>query len=425
MQFVLPRQPELHVGAGILSDLPETLARRKFETVAIVTGGRSVRGTETWSEITNGLVTRGIEFLDFTVRGEPSPDTVDRFRDEVLRDAPACQAVVAIGGGSVIDAGKALAALLAMTAERKEVGDGGGAADATGDAGDGGSVGIGDYLEGVGTRTPTGATLPLIVAPTTAGTGSEATKNAVLSSVGPDGFKKSLRHDNYIPRVALIDPVIHLGCPDSVTRASGLDAITQLIEVYLSVAANPLTDALALEGLRRAGHAFPRLLAGEDTPELRTDMALAAYISGVGLAAVGLGVVHGVASPLGARHAVPHGVVGGLCLAPSIAATVAAGDEATAGARRRYAEVAVVMEVAASDAGGAAAASRPGAGAPATEAVERLVETLGQWAESLPRLGEFGFTAAELRELAAASGVKNHPVPLSAEEIAAVLGAVL
>jgi alcohol dehydrogenase class IV len=335
-------------------------------------------------------VSQGIDFVDFTVRGEPSPEIVDRFRDEVVRDAPACQAVVAIGGGSVIDAGKALAALLAMTGE---------------------PVGIGDYLEGVGTRAPTGATLPLIVAPTTAGTGSEATKNAVLSSVGPDGFKKSLRHDNYIPQVALIDPRIHVGCPDSVTRSSGLDAITQLIEVFLSVAANPLSDALAREGLRQAGHAFPRLLAGEDTPEHRTEMSLAAYISGVGLAAVGLGVVHGIASPLGARRAIPHGVVCGLCLAPSVSVTVAGGGTDASAARDRYAEVAGAMGLARSDASTA-------------DAVEDLIETIDNWAQPLPRLGEFGFTAAELQELAAESGVKNHPVPLETVDIVAILEAV-
>ena len=121
LQFVLPRQPELHVGSGVLARLPEMLVRRGYRAVGIVTGGRSVRGTEIWSGITDELVSREIEFVDFTVRGEPSPDTVDRFRDEVLRDLPACEAVIAIGGGSVIDAGKALAALLAMSTQRGAV----------------------------------------------------------------------------------------------------------------------------------------------------------------------------------------------------------------------------------------------------------------------------------------------------------------
>jgi alcohol dehydrogenase class IV len=399
--FSIPRQPVLSVETGAARRLPESIATWGYHAVALVTGGRSVRSRDVWAMITDGLLDRGVDILDFTVRGEPSPDLVDRFRDEVVREMPRCDAVVAIGGGSVIDAAKSLAALVGMENEADREG-------VRGESVRGRS--IADYLEGVGTIPPTGATLPCIAVPTTAGTGSEATKNAVLSSVGPDGYKKSLRHDNFIPARAILDAELQMGAPDDVTRASGLDAITQLIEVYLSRDANPITDALALTGLQHAGRSFPLLLEGRDSAELRSDMALAAYLSGVGLAAAGLGVVHGIASPAGALREIPHGVVCGLTLAPSIERTLAGGRDGSADAQARYALVAAAMGIAEVD--------HPAG------AVETLVETLRSWAEPLPRLGTYGFTPEEIAGIAAASGIKNHPVPLSTDDIVAILEAV-
>ncbi|MFP4209956.1 MAG: iron-containing alcohol dehydrogenase [Alkalispirochaeta sp.] len=399
--FTIPKQPVLSVEAGAIRRLPDAIARWGYRSVAMVTGGRSVRSRDIWATITDGLLDEGIDFLDFTVRGEPSPDLVDRCRDEVVRELPRCEAVVAIGGGSVIDASKALAALLGMERESSS------GSDATRD---GTSLSIADYLEGVGTRTPSGATLPCIAVPTTAGTGSEATKNAVLSSIGPEGYKKSLRHDNFVPVRAILDAELHTGAPDEVTRASGLDAITQLIEVYLSRDANPVTDALALTGIQHAGRAFPALLDGEDSVELRAEMALAAYLSGVGLAAAGLGVVHGIASPVGALREIPHGVFCGLTLAPSIEQTVEVGRDGSDDARSRYALVAAAI--------GLSDVDHPAG------AVEQLVETLRIWADPLPRLGAYGFTPDELLRIARESGVKNHPVSLSAEDIHAILEAV-
>lgn len=393
-ELTIPRQPELRLGSGRVAEIVEIARSRQSRGVAIVTGGRSVRGKAIWSDVTESLLGSGIEFLDFTVRGEPSPDVVDRFRDEVLRDLPGCDLVVAIGGGSVIDAGKALAGLLGMergskSQPRSSVGS------------------VARFLEGVGDTAPSGDTLPLIAVPTTAGTGSEATKNAVLSSVGPAGYKKSLRHDNFIPHIAIIDPELHLGCSEEVTRASGLDAITQLIEVFLSSKSNRVIDALALEGLRHAGEAFPALMNGEDRIENRRAMAIAAYLSGVGLAAVGLGVVHGIASPLGAVLPIPHGVVCGATLAPSIRYTL---DDAGADAEsitQRYGQVALALGIA------TAPVNRDDS--------ERLVEVLSEWAAPLPRFSTFGLKADAIPELAQRVGMKNHPITLTVPRVETIL----
>jgi len=228
------------------------------------------------NELEKGLAAEGLSLRRYPVSGEPSPEVVDRIAASLEADV-----VVAIGGGSAIDAGKAVAAM----------------------AEEGGS--IVDYLEEVGTKPPTGRRRFLVAVPTTAGTGSEATANAVISRVGASGFKKSLRHEGYIPDIALIDPELALDCPPAVTAASGLDAITQLLEGFVSTGGNPLTDALGRSGLATAGRSFSRAVHEGDLIA-RSAMAYAAYLSGVILAIAGLGIVHGIASPLGGAYPVPH-----------------------------------------------------------------------------------------------------------------------
>ena len=198
--FVISRQPNLTVGAGCLADLPRRLVKCGYREVVVITGGRSVRGREQWGGLVDELLSQEIDFREATVRGEPSPAVVDQIISMVERELPSCAAVVAIGGGSVLDTAKAVAAVVAITR-------------------DGGEAGVTHYLEGVGDRTHDGRTLPLFAVPTTAGTGSEATKNAVLSEVGPHGFKKSLRHESFVPAEVFLDAELMVGCPLEVTRA--------------------------------------------------------------------------------------------------------------------------------------------------------------------------------------------------------------
>jgi alcohol dehydrogenase class IV len=255
--------------------------------------------------------------------------------------------------------------------------------------------------------------VPCIAVPTTAGTGAEATKNAVLSRVGASGFKKSLRHDHYVPDIAVVDPLLHRSCPPEVTAASGLDAVTQLLEGFVSTEANPVTDALARVGLQSAGRWLTIAVERGDDVEARSGMALAAYLSGVVLANAGLGIIHGLASPLGAKYPIAHGVVCGTLSASATEVVMERlreqGSEAAEGALTRYAEAGALL-------GGRERGSVPAnCGA--------LLDTLRSWISrfGIPSLGELGVEESELGDIVASSGLKNTPVRLGAADIRRIL----
>lgn len=383
--FQIAHCPSLYFGPGKLSLLDTILAAQGLKNLALVTGSASLRTGERWTALKAMLTSDGRELAAFSLRGEPSPRFVDEVVEELRERSP--QVVIAIGGGSVLDAGKAISAMM-MEEEP-----------------------VGTFLEGVGTKKPSGRKLPFVAVPTTAGTGSEATKNAVLSSVGAEGFKKSLRHDNYVPDVALLDPELSLSCPQEVTAACGLDAVTQLIEAFVSTRANPLTDALARSGLAAAGRSLARAVEQGGTDiEARGEMAYAAYLSGVCLANAGLGVVHGIASPLGGHFPISHGVVCGTLIAETSRVMIHRLEESQAvDVLRKYAEA------------GALLSQREGGSV--EENCDGLVNTLSEWIERfrIRRLGSFGLVDSDLRRVAGESGSKNAPVALSEEEIFNIL----
>ena len=288
--FQFARIPKILFGNGRLAELPGIL-KLYGRKIILVTGKSSFIKTRQASQLFSDFDKNKIEYHLINVPDEPSPSVIDqavsRFSNEDIK------LVVGIGGGSVIDAGKALSAMI----YKKDS--------------------IIDFLEGIGSKEHPGTKLPFIAVPTTSGTGSEATKNAVISQIGTDGFKRSLRHDNFVPDIALVDPELTLNCPPDITAASGMDCFTQLIEAYLSDKSNEYTDALAIEGLKAIKASLKRsYLNGEDIGA-RTGMSFAALTSGICLANAGLGIIHGFASSLGGIYDIPHGVICGTLMATS------------------------------------------------------------------------------------------------------------
>jgi alcohol dehydrogenase len=332
-----------------------------------------------------------MRWLHLTVSGEPSPSLVDQavsqFRGEEV------DVVIAIGGGSVLDAAKAIAGLLPH----------------------GNSVM--DHLEGVGKNIPYyGPSTPFIAVPTTAGTGSEATKNSVLSVPGRDGFKKSFRDECLIPEYAVIDPDLLASCPRELVAADGMDAFTQLLESYVSLKANPFIDALAWSGMSAVKEGLFAAWEGKEpaATQGRGAMAYAALLSGITLAQVGLGSVHGLASPLGAYFPIPHGVVCGTLVAAATEINIKAMQEREPEnkALAKYAEVGRLLtgHTEMDDA----------------TAHLSLIALLAEWSErlELPRLNGYGITSADFPLIVAnsrGSSMQTNPIVLTDAEISAIL----
>ena len=393
--FSINTLPRIVFGTGRLAELPDCAAEFG-RVILLVTGARSLRNGTRWPELMRQLQARGLAAHAVSIAGEPSPQQID----EIVRahHGRGIEAVIGIGGGSVLDGAKAIAGLLPR----------------------GNSVM--DHLEDVGRGLPyTGPSLPFIAVPTTAGTGSEATKNAVLSVRGADGFKKSFRHDCLVAKVALIDPALLAACPPKLMAAQGMDAFTQLLESYVSLRANPFTDALAWSGLEAvSGGFFAALGGGEGEAAVagRAAMAYGALLSGITLAQVGLGSVHGLAQPLGSLFTLPHGVACGTVLAAAtevnLRALRARAPESPALAK--YVRVGRLLSGNESLDDSAAA--------------DALVGTLQQWTErlELPRLSTYGIGPVDIPAIVAASrnnSMKSNPILLSDDEVGAIVRARL
>ncbi|MEJ2577012.1 MAG: iron-containing alcohol dehydrogenase [Gammaproteobacteria bacterium] len=392
--FQVARLPEIRFGAGTLEQLPEVIARFG-RRVLLVMGHSSFRNSSRWPWLKERLREQRSSWATIRVLGEPSPALVD----EAVADHRAgdFDVVVGIGGGSVLDAAKAIAGLLRT------------------------GTGVLDHLEGVGRGLPyPGPVVPLIAVPTTAGTGSETTKNAVLSVQGAAGYKKSFRDDRLVAAVAIVDPALLGSCPKSLIAANGMDALTQLLESYVSLRASPFTDALAASGLQAFRDGFWTAWR-EDGPEAETGyghLAYASLCSGITLAQAGLGSVHGLASPLGAFFPIPHGVVCGTLLAAAtrINVRVLRTRDPDGPALDKYAEAAVLLT---------------GRMFPSQQAAcDGLVEVLQEWTDrlGLPPLSDYGMADADLARVLAnsrGSSMQTNPVVLTDEEVAEVVRARL
>lgn len=368
-------------GAGVLQEAG-VLAKSFGKRPLLVTG----RDPSRCIPLLELLESQGLPVQRFSVPGEPTVSTVRSgvsFAKSVNADL-----IIAFGGGSALDGGKAIAALVTNPGDPLQ------------------------YLEVIGQgRALERRPLPCIAIPTTAGTGSEATRNAVLAA--PDqGLKVSLRHAWMLPEVALVDPALTLDLPPDITASTGLDAMTQLIEPYLSIRANPMTDALCLEGLRRAAGSLHQAWESGQDLKAREDMALASLLGGMALANAGLGAVHGLAAPLGGLKPVPHGVACAALLPHVLEANLRGLRSLDCGhpTLSKFLELARILT-----------------GNPAAEAEDGV-----RWIKALvaglriPGLGSYGVTSFDLGVIAErslqASSMKANPVELSAAELQEILG---
>jgi alcohol dehydrogenase len=387
IDFQLARLPTIEFGSGRLARLPE-LCRQYGSHLLIITGAESFLLDPHWQALSKQLTASCCQWQIIRIAGEPSPSEIDQIVTS-CRGAP-IDCVLGIGGGSALDAAKAVAGLLKP----------------------GNSVM--DHLEGVGPELPyRGPATPFIAVPTTAGTGSEATKNAVLSKHGHDGFKKSFRDDLLMASHAIIDPDLLATCPPQVIAANGMDAFTQLLESYVSSKAHPLTDALALSGMEKVREALLDWYEDRgDAARHREGMAYAALLSGITLAHVGLGCVHGLASPLGAFFPIPHGVACGTLLAEATRVNILAmqAREPSNPALEKYARVGHLLDGTQQD------------------GLKSLVARLEDWTLRLrlPRLSKFGVAEADIDRIVAnsrGSSMKTNPILLTDAEIADIVRA--
>ncbi len=377
--FIAPRN--VLFGPGRISELPTLLAADGVTRFLVVTG-RSPRRVESVLAL---LRSTPIKFCLFSIPTEPTLDLVRRGVKQAVDEQ--CNGVLAIGGGSALDGGKAIASLM------RNEGD------------------VLDFLEVVGhgkELSRPGA--PVIAVPTTAGTGAEVTRNAVLFD--PDHrMKVSLRSKWMVPGTALVDPELTLSVPSSQTIASCMDALTQLIEPYVCNRANPVTDSLCLQGLALASRSLQRVFVNGNDAAARCDMALASLLSGLALANAGLGIVHGFASPLGGMFDAPHGAICAALLPHGMRANIEylrrdkPPSPASSETLNRYRTIARYL------AGHADAEPEDG-----VKAVEALSASL-----KVPSLAAFGMSPEHADEVAEkalkASSMKRNPVALKKEEL--------
>jgi alcohol dehydrogenase class IV len=384
MHFEFATAERIIFGAGTVQQVGK-LAQGLGQRALLVRGSSESRAAPALASLEEA----GVPAVSFVLLQEP---TTDRVREgaEMAREA-GCDLVVAIGGGSVIDGAKAIAALLAN-----------------------GGVPL-DYLEVIGRGQPiTRPSVPYIAIPTTAGTGAEVTANAVLASPEHQ-VKVSLRSPLILPRVAIVDPVLTHTMPPEVTASTGLDAFTQIIEPYVSPQANPMTDTFCREGLFRAAESLLRVYQQGDDAKSREDMALVSLFGGLALANAKLGAVHGFAGVIGGMYEAPHGVICGRLLPFVMAANVEAlasraqESPALGRALERYDEIAVILT------GEFEAPARVG-----VAWIQELCAAL-----RVPGLATFGVTPDAFPEIIEktqrSSSMKGNPVSLSDAELSDIL----
>ncbi|KJR42029.1 Iron-containing alcohol dehydrogenase [Candidatus Magnetoovum chiemensis] len=380
--YTFYRTPHLYFGSGWFRDIAK-IAAQKGKTALIVTGKESLIMSDFWDILIRGLNADNIKHYHYTVSSEPTAEIIDTAVNDLA--AKSIDVIVSVGGGSVIDAGKAISAMLALEEP------------------------VFDYLEDVGSKKHSGQKIPFIAVPTTSGTGSEATTNAVISKIGKDGFKRSLRHDAFVPDIAIIDPLLTLSCPPDITAYCAMDSFTQLLESYVSTKASPITDALAINSIETlCNNLLPACTTGSSNLIIRSNMSYSSFISGITLTNAGLGVVHGFASSIGALINIPHGALCATLLAQATKINIEAlTKNRNTAALEKYAKVGSFFT-------------------PSKDTKTRLrslIETLQQWTDTLeiPRLKHFGLMEKDINLIAETTSIKNNPADLTKDDLLEIL----
>ena len=381
MNFEFATAERIIFGPGRIKEVAALAGQMGGGHALVITGSHVERA----GGLIQGLKDQNIRVTTFQVSGEPDTDiAVEGVR---LARLKGCDLVIAMGGGSVMDAGKAIAALVTNHGD------------------------IFDFLEVVGSgQAITMPPLPYIAIPTTAGTGAEVTKNAVLISK-EHGVKVSIRSALLLPRLVVVDPELTYSMPASVTSSTGLDALTQLMEAYVGIGANPITDSICREGIMRAARSFERACRDGSNAAAREDMAMASLLSGLALANAKLGVVHGFAAPLGGRFNAPHGVICARLLPIAMETNLRALEvrDTDSRALKRYDEIARMIT------GDHKAVAQKG-----VEWVRALCERL-----DVKPLAEIGITQADIPDIVErakrASSMKGNPVELTDRELTGIL----
>src|SRR6185503_16187312 len=371
-------------GAGTLREIGPIA--KGFGHRALIVTGRSLLRSSTLDRL---LEAQGIAWSPLAIAGEPKIEDVERGIQ--LARGEGCDFVIGFGGGSAIDAAKAVGAL-------------------TTNEGD-----VLDYLEIIGRARPlTHAPLPVIAVPTTAGTGAEVTRNAVIAAPA-HRVKVSLRSPHLLPKVAVVDPELTHDLPPGLTASTGLDTLTQLIEPYVSCKANPLIDSVCAEGIRRVARSLRRVFENGAEKSAREDMALASLFGGLALANAGLGAVHGFASPIGGMFAAPHGAICDALLPHVMDANLRAlrCRQPESAAEARYTEIAQMLT------GDPEARAADG-----VRWIEQLVSAL-----RIPSLKTHNVAERDLDEIVLksqkASSMKGNPVELTTDELRNILRCAL
>ncbi len=380
MRFEFATSARIIFGQGSIREVP-ALASSLGKTVLLLTGSNPERA----SALITGLQESGIAVILFQVSEEPTTEIVIEGAGIAGRNR--CDLVIGMGGGSVIDAGKAIAALITNRGD------------------------LFDYLEIIGkAQLVTNLPAPYIAIPTTAGTGTEVTKNAVIIS-REHKVKVSMRSEMMLPKVVVVDPELTCSLPPDVTAHTGLDALTQLIEAFVSKKANPLTDSLCREGLRRAAGSLRRAYDEGNNVNARYDMCVASLFSGLALANAGLGAVHGFAAPIGGSFRAPHGLVCARLLPPAMESNMLALKERfpSSPALERYNDIARILT--------------NNNYASSFDAIEWVKDLCSYF--RIPTLSSIGMSSDDIPEVvqraAKASSMKGNPVELTEAELSTIL----